>query len=228
MKYNNSQSLLNSKFSKIITENIITEIEPMSHCLEPIIYNPPVFHYDGIMYYRGSKEKVNIYLHGTIEEVIFSEECSALVLRESIKQQLIQVVYEGSWFGISYLVIWQPTFIEIFNELINDESSPDAKIRHYNIMNEICNELEYSKQIDIEPVVQKHSFNPNIEWTVKLEDYMYSSAVLYHSILKEIMISEDKKYNKSYHKGRYKIIEAYDDLAIKGMSYNDFLLKYKL
>ncbi|MDF2884216.1 MAG: hypothetical protein K0R54_4783 [Clostridiaceae bacterium] len=224
-----------SKFSHKIVRNISFEFGEAPGI--PVIYDPPRIIYGGSFYSKNNTsrngQKGNYELVAEIEDIILQEECKALVVRgESFygkrAENCINVIYFNEL--REDVVVWAPTFKELFLELASDESVEDSNRLHYEIMEKVSCKLgelktmEEKRQINMNEIIEEYSGENS--WVVKYELGFSLDSRLYHSIIKSIMISEDIKYPKG--EGRKRILKSYYDLVINKMDIDKWEKEYKL
>lgn len=173
-----------------------------------------------------------------IISIIIKGECKALVLRgdhyyyhkvgndDKSDKNMISALYFNEQKG--HMVVWAPLFEELFMELAND-SVPNAKTIHYEIIKEISDKLENLSEeerikLNINTIIDKRNLNK--PWVVNTIDGFPLDARLYHSIIKSIMIIEDIIYSGERQLGRRMLINAYRDLIINKMDIDVWRRKY--
>lgn len=114
------------------------------------------------------------------------------------------------------ILLWCPTFLFIFKFLNSFDSSLINTILH-----QICEELSDSTSVpDIYNIINQQ---------IPIEDQSsepFLNLEVCFTALKEIMILEDIKYCSPNASGRYKILEAYEDLTFNQMPLDHWLTLY--
>ncbi len=163
------------------------------------------------------KEIPNISIDGRGEDVIENEdECFIIVSDDRYTKRCISVVSMES----GSVRCWQPRFDELFRVLMEYNSE-----MIYNMLIDISNEISSGEGEEIEDIINKNF----AKYKCSLGDEDIDIELkLYLSVLREIMITEDIRFNKPYHKGRTLLIDAFYDIAIGKMNITEWRNKYNL
>lgn len=118
---------------------------------------------------------------------------------------------------------WVPTFFDIFEVLKEDESCYD----HYEIMREVCFEIVNGNyRVDVKNILNKHSINddPNCYLIAKhAHGKRELHPIVFHLLLKQIMISEEICYPGPNSLGAKLPLKAFYYYKKKEISLTDYL-----
>ncbi|OTX92574.1 hypothetical protein BK726_06355 [Bacillus thuringiensis serovar londrina] len=123
---------------------------------------------------------------------------------------------------------WVPTFFDIFEVLEKDKSNYD----HYKIMREVCLEVVNGNyEVDVKNILNKHRItdDPNFHLIAKhAHGKRELHPIVFHLLLKQIMISEEICYPGSNLLGAKLPLKAFYYYKSEELSLTDFLngLKY--
>lgn len=105
------------------------------------------------------------------------------------------------------ICIWSPTFKDLFSIMLRND-----KNIFLDILTDLCHDINQNTEV----LVEKYLENKNDNWTIEsfLDDdgeyYFEIDCRALVSLIKQIMICEDELYCESTHRGRFKILDEFE------------------
>ena len=225
--------LMELGFPSIMYESIVDRrpLDPWDLKFE--VLEKPIFRYIGPVVVDDKTEK-EMYEYGDIgiEEEVEEYICVAGDTYEN-KVLITRCGWEGRCVSLVFMMregikerevmhIWAPTFDELYSAFAND---PYGASLHLKILEELIVKIGEGESFSTFEMVDKYDPCKDVdddEWVFGRfpRDSVVFHPAVYYALMRQIMISEDKVYDKPYHDGRKRPLKGYKEyLERKGVKY---------